>query len=143
MPPDKMRELAGGLRDGRARERTYGSRVAAGPLLAELREKREEEARQRHLAEQRRYEEQQLRKLDNNRWRRFVEIAKQRRDDEMARGLLELLKTGEVDLQRQAGNQSIADWISWAEKRIADGTALTLFSVRSPLWLSGIIEIEI
>ena len=54
-----------------------------------------------------------------------MEVAKQQRDVEMARGLLDLLKAREGDLQGQAGNLSIADWIGCAEKRVADAAPLS------------------
>lgn len=98
--------------------------VAAGPLLVEQRRQREEAERQRQIAERKRYEEQQRQKLDDNRWRRFVDFAQQRRDAEIARAFLEALKAANLDPKREVAGNSIANWIAWAECRLASADPL-------------------
>jgi hypothetical protein len=98
--------------------------VAAAPLLAEQRRRREEAERQRLIAEQRRYEEEQRQKLDNNRWRRFVELARQRRDAEAAHAFLAAVKAANINPEQEVAGNSIADWIAWAERRLAHADPL-------------------
>ena len=74
--------------------------VAAGPLLARQRQKREAAERERQLTDRRRYEEQQRRKRDANRWRQFREIAQDWRDLAAARDFLSALRSMDGDRLR-------------------------------------------
>lgn len=91
--------------------------IALGPALAEQTRQRQEKERQRHLAEQRRYEEQQRRKLDRNRWRRLLEIAAEWREAKLAREFIAALRASGPDEEQTVGDQTIRDWLTWAEDR--------------------------
>lgn len=90
--------------------------VAAGPLLVEQWQQREEEERQRQIAEHKQYEEQQRRRLDANRWRHFVELAHRSRDAEIARAFVAQLRRLDCDESEAVAGKGLGDWMAWAEK---------------------------
>jgi hypothetical protein len=92
-----------------------GTFVAAGPMLAEQRRQREEEARQRQIAERERQLQRERRKQDSNRWRRFVEMAHQSRNAEIARKFVAALKESQFDPDTQIDGKNLAEWLAWAE----------------------------
>lgn len=89
--------------------------VAAGPLLVQLRKKREAAERERHLAEQRRYEEQRRRKRDANRWRGFKEMAQDWHELAAVRDFVAALRWMDIDSSDEIEGRSLGEWIAWAE----------------------------
>jgi hypothetical protein len=98
--------------------------VAAGPLLLQQRLEREEEHRRWEAEQEKRREQERRRKQDDNRWRLFSRFADQANEIELARRFLAGLKAKEADLGETVGEQSVGEWIKWAEKRIEMGDPL-------------------
>ncbi|RUO98460.1 hypothetical protein [Hyphomicrobium sp.] len=92
--------------------------AAAVPLLVEQRREQEEQQRQWKLDEIRRHEERQAIALDANRWRKFVEFSQQSREAEHLRAFLDSIKAKCIDWERQVAGLTVADWITWAERRL-------------------------
>jgi hypothetical protein len=90
--------------------------VAAFPMLAAAREKREEAERLRQIEERKRYEEEQRRKLEHNRFRRFLEFAQQWRDTQLARDFIAALRVRPLPDDREIAGNSLSDWLAWLER---------------------------
>lgn len=99
--------------------------IAAGPLLAEQRRVREEQARLHAIAEQRREQERQKRKQDQNRWRRLVQIAGGWREVEVARHFIAAMRALPVPEGQLVDGQSIEDWLVWAEQHLESANPLS------------------
>jgi hypothetical protein len=89
--------------------------LAAFPLLAEQRKKREEAERQRIANEQRRYELEQQRKLERNRFRRFLEHADHWREADLARQFTAAMRATITDAGETIDGRSAAEWLDWAD----------------------------
>ena len=98
--------------------------LTAAPFLVEETKRRVEAERLRRLEEQRHYELQQQRKLDHNRLRRFTEFAVRWRDLEVSRQFLDALRQQGVDSEALVGGLPLADWLAWAEDKIANADPL-------------------
>jgi hypothetical protein len=90
--------------------------VAAFPMLAAARERREEAERQRQIEERRRYEEEQRRKLEHNRFRCFLEFAQQWRDAQLARDFIVVLRAHPLPADQEIAGNSLSDWLGWLER---------------------------
>ena len=99
--------------------------IAAGPLLVEQRQEREEAERKRQIAERLRYEEEQRRKRDANRIRRFKELAKDWRDVAVAREFLAALQSRVSEGAVEVGGRALTDWFDWAEERLKAADPMT------------------
>jgi len=92
--------------------------LAAGPLLAEQRRKREEEAKRYREQERLRYEREEQRKQDDNRWQKFLELAHNLKEAEIARQFLSAIEDGILDKEAAIGKGSASEWIEWAKDRL-------------------------
>jgi hypothetical protein len=99
--------------------------IAAGPLLAEQRRSREEQARLHAIAEQRREQERQKRKQDQNRWRRLVQIAGGWREVEAARDFIAAMRALPVPEGQLIEGQPIEEWLVWAEQHLESANPLS------------------
>ncbi len=98
--------------------------LASVPLLVEKTKQRKEDERQRQIEANRRYEEEQRQKLENHRWRRFMEMAHQWKEAEVASGFIAALKQLSVDEAQQAGDKTMAEWMTWAEQQLVSRNPL-------------------
>lgn len=93
--------------------------LVLGPILAEQRRKREEEARiaaeRQRLAEL----ERQRRQRDDNRFRRLCEIAEGWQRVERARAFLARLRASDLPEMEPIDGRSLAEWLDWAEAKAA------------------------
>ncbi|MCZ8096467.1 MAG: hypothetical protein O9972_00970 [Burkholderiales bacterium] len=105
--------------------------MAAGPLLVEMRRKREAEEHERQVAEQRRRDEERRRKRDKNQWRRFTEMAHAWQDLAAVRDFLAALRAMPTTPGGEIDGKTIEEWMAWAEDwlRRADPAAEGLESV--------------
>lgn len=99
--------------------------IAAGPLLAEQRRVREEQARLHAIAEQHREQERQKRKQDQNRWRRLVQIAGGWREVEVARDFIAAMRALPVPEGMMIDDQPIEEWLIWAEQHLESANPLS------------------
>ena len=100
--------------------------IAAGPLLAEQRRVREEQARLHAIAEQRREQERQKRKQDQNRWRRLVQIAGAWREVEVARDFIAAMRALPAPEREQLiDGQPFEEWLLWAEQHLESANPLS------------------
>ena len=99
--------------------------IAAGPLLAEQRRVREEQARLHAIAEQHREQERQKRKQDQNRWRRLVQIAGGWREVQVARDFIAAMRALPVPEGLMIDDQPIEEWLIWAEQHLESANPLS------------------
>jgi hypothetical protein len=99
--------------------------ISAGPVLVEIKRKRDEEAQRARAAEQRRYEKEQHQKREKNRWREFNGIARQWRDTALAREFVAALKLASVDPEQKVGGLSLSQWFAWVDEKIGSYDPVT------------------
>ncbi len=85
--------------------------LVAGPIMAEERRQREEQARRQE-------EERQRRKQDLNRWRRFAEIAKAWDEVGTARRFLQALRDVDQPGGVMVEGKPVFEWLDWAERKL-------------------------
>ena len=89
--------------------------IAAFPLMAEARVRREEAECLRRAEEQRRYELQQQQKLERNRFKRFVEHADHWREAQLARDFATAIRSTIQDPDTIIDGRPAHEWLTWAE----------------------------
>ncbi|MBA2780599.1 hypothetical protein [Billgrantia kenyensis] len=95
------------------------------PILANRTKERLEKRRLEEIAAHERYLAEQERKRDNNRWQRFLELADSWQQHEQARHFLAALTQLEIERDTSVGDMTLAEWLTWAEGRLAAGNPLS------------------
>lgn len=91
--------------------------LAAFPLMAAERERREKEEEKRRIEAQRRHELEQQRKLEENRFRCLLEHAGRWRDAELARRFVTALRAAVPDPAVIIDDRPASEWLDWAEEQ--------------------------
>ncbi|MEM7120558.1 MAG: hypothetical protein AAF563_04725 [Pseudomonadota bacterium] len=95
-----------------------GELIAAGPVLVDLRRKREEQRRRWQQEAEQRYERQRLAKQDAERWTRFRDLAEVWDQCERVDRFLDQIRVRLVeDDQAEIAGKSLEQWLSWAEAK--------------------------
>ena len=91
--------------------------LAAFPLMAAERARREKEEEERRIEAQRRYELEQQRKLEENRFRCLLEHAGRWRDATLARRFVTALRAAIPDPAMVIDDRPASEWLDWAEEQ--------------------------